>query len=488
MCLGHRSLHCGNFSNVTVHWAHSDKRFIFYTFATVTFFFTIFQKLNPSPERQKNIGAVDIGSAVSKMNNNSTKVNTTQPTDRVDEGSLQLPGVTYSIVVFGFCANSFICFAFGYYRRIRTVHNYFVFNLAISDLISMLSLCLFLALPAMRKTMSDENREILEMALLMFEVFCGSASIANLTVISYDRYYSVTKPLHYTANITHRKALLFIVCIWGYALTVALLQLLYLVPDVFKYGYTPFLALFNSVIPLAVTMYCYITIFIIASSHLRNNPHRNRDPSAPANILTKNLKIAFHILVLVAPLLVCWSSYFAIGVVEMYCVKCIPLTPLGNWLVSMMVHILGAVDPVIYIFLTKDLRKIIFSFFKPGNRPYSVSETFHLSTTRSTNAHASPGSGSETRIVDKDQMASSYRRYWKCVRQVLRRWKRDLQHYDKRDSIQSETLLGDAGRRLVKRKQKQNRPRREYWKTKYILWNFVFKKNKRNTRDYSKIH
>ena len=343
--------------------------------------------------------------------NNSTKTNTSQPNNREYEGSLHLPSATYLIVVLGFCANSFICFAFGYYRRIRTVHNYFVFNLAISDLMATVSLCLVLAFKAMLKTMPDEKGKILEMALIMFETFCGSASILNLTVISYDRYYSVTKPLHYTAVITHRLAVLFIVCIWGYALVVALLQLLHFVPDVFKYGYTPFLALSNSAIPLAVTLYCYIIIFIIASSHLRNNPHRSQDPSAPVNTLTKNLKISFHILVLVAPLLVCWSSYYAISVVEVYCVDCIHLTPFEDWFVSMMAHIMAAVDPLIYIFLTKDFRKIIFSFFKPGNRPYSVSETFHLSTTRSTNAHASPGTGSETRIVDEDQMASSYRRY-----------------------------------------------------------------------------
>lgn len=329
--------------------------------------------------------------------NNLTE-NTTQPNDRSDDGSLQLPGATYLIVVLAFCVNSFICFAFCYYRRIRTERNYFVFSLAISDLLSIVSLCLFLALPAMEKTMSDENGAILQVALIMFETFCGSASIANLTVISYDRYYSVTKPLHYTANITHRKALLFIVCIWGYALVVALLQLLSFVPDVYKFGYTPFLALFNSVIPLAVTLNCYISIFFIASSHLRNNPHRSQDPSAPANILTKNIKISFHILVLVVPLLVCWSSYYAISVVEVYCSDCIHLTPFENWLVSMMAHIMAVVDPLIYIFLTKDFRKIIFSFYKPGNRPYSVSETFHLSTTRPTNPRASPGTGSEISV------------------------------------------------------------------------------------------
>ena len=340
---------------------------------------------------------------------NLTQKNTSLPNNNLREESLVLNIATYLVVVLGFCANSFICFAFGYYRRIRTVHNYFVFNLAISDILLVFLLCLVIAFPAMQKTMSDENAKILEMALIMFEVFCGSASIANLTVISYDRYYSVTKPLHYTANITHRKAVVFIVCIWIYALDVALLQLLFFVPDVFKYGYTPFLALFNSVIPLAVTLYCYISIFIIASSHLRHNPHRSQDPSAPANILTKNLKISFHILVLVAPLLICWSSYYAISVIEVY--RTISLTEFEDWLLSMMSHILAAIDPLIYIFLTKDFRKIIFSYFKRGNGPYSVSETFHLSTTRSTNAQASPGTGSETRIVDDDQMVSSYRRY-----------------------------------------------------------------------------
>ena len=401
-CRSHRSPHSGNFSNVTSTEHTATKGSSSTHTTTVTFSFKLF-KSETLLRKTKNIGVVGIDSAVSEMNN-LTKMNTTsKPNDREDEGPLQLLGVTYSIVVLGFCANSFICFAFGFYRRIRTVHNYFVFNMAISDLISIVSLCLYLAFQAKLKTMSEENGKILEMALIMFEVFCGSASIANLTVISYDRYYSVTKPLHYTANITHRKAVLFIACIWGYALTVALLQLLYFVPDVFTYGYTPFLALFNLVIPLAVTIYCYITIFIIASRHLRNNPHRSQDPSAPAHILTKNLKISFHILVLVAPLLIFWSSYYAIAVVEVYCLNCISLTPFESWLISMMVHILGAVDPLIYIFLTKDFRKIVFSFFKPGNHPYSVSETFHLSSTRTANAHASPGTGSETRIVGEDE-------------------------------------------------------------------------------------
>lgn len=347
------------------------------------------------------------------MMNNSSEPNTTLPNDNnFQESPLELDIATYIVVVLGFCVNFFICFAFAYYRRIRTVHNYFVLNLAISDMMLIVSLCLwFIAWPAIEKTLSEGDAENLGQALIMFELFCGSASIANLTVISYDRYYSVTKPLHYTANITHRKAVLFIVCIWSYALPVALLQLLWLLPnkDYFIYGYIPFLGLFNSVIPLVITLFCYITIFVIASSHLRNNPHRSQEPNAPTNILTKNLKISFHILVLVAPLVVFWSSYYAITVIEAYCANCISLTIFEDWLISMMPHILATIDPIIYIFLTKDFRKIIFGCFKSGNRPFSVSETFHLST-KSTNSQALPATGPDTtRIIDEDQMALSYR-------------------------------------------------------------------------------
>lgn len=416
-------LQCGKFFSMTgVHWTYGDKRFYLYLqhlqhcrfkFSKVKLFFA-------KDNQYRHCQFLPAGATVSKMNN-LTEENTTLPNNNnvlEEKKPLALTIATYTVVVLGFCANSFICFAFACYRRIRTVHNYFVLNLAISDLLLIVSLCLFLALPAMEKTLSEEEGVNLGEALIIFEVFCASASIANLTIISYDRYYSVTKPLHYTANITRRKAVLFIVCIWGYALIVALLQLLYFLPnkDYFNYGYIPFLGLFNSVLPLAITLYCYITIFIIASSHLRNNPHRSQDPNAPTNILTKNLKISFHILVLVAPLLVCWSSYYAITVIEVYCKGCIHLTAFEDWVISMMSHILAAIDPIIYIFLTKDFRKILFGCFKSGNRPYSVSETFHLSTTKSTNSHALPATGSETRIIDEDQMASSYRRSWKCCR------------------------------------------------------------------------
>ena len=347
--------------------------------------------------------------------NNSTGKNTSLGNDSETGSETTLPlgftVVQYMVIVLGCCANSFICFSFAYYRRIRTVNNYFVFNLAVSDMLLIVSLCLAIAVSALVKNLSEGDVQV----LICFETFCSSASVASVTVISYDRYYSVTKPLHYTGNITHKKAIIFIACIWMYATVVGLLQILYSLPnrDYFTYGYIPLLGLFNSVLPLIIMLYCYITIFIIASRHLRHNPHRGQDPNSPANVLIKNLKIAFHILVLVAPLLLFWSTYFAITVTEVYCNGCIPFNEFQEWLISMMPHILAAVDPIIYIFLTKDFRKIVCGWFKLyRSHPLSVSETFHLSTTKSTNPQALPTAGSERLVNDiGDSMVGSYRHY-----------------------------------------------------------------------------
>lgn len=311
----------------------------------------------------------------------------------------------YIIIILGFCANSFICFAFSYYRRIRTVNNYFVLNLAITDMLLIFLLGLWIAVPSILKTLTDEQGSKFVLFITTFETFCSSASIATLTVLSYDRFSSVTKPLHYTANITGRKAVVFIVFIWLYATVMALLGLTTELPTqkFYDYGYLPLLVLCNVMIPLAITLYCYITIFVIASRHLRHNPHgRNQDVSSPANVLAKNLKIAMHILVLVAPLSLCWSTYYTISVIDNYCYDCIfcCISTLQDWIISNMTHILGTVDPIIYILLTKDLRKIIFGWFACHNRRLFVSETFHLSATRATTSQGSPSSPTGRRLVE----------------------------------------------------------------------------------------
>ena len=321
-------------------------------------------------------------------------------------GSWEYPIPEYIIIVMGFIANFAICFVFACYQRIRTVNNFFVFNLAISDMLLIFQLCLYKALPRIEETLTTQKQRLyLNVFMRILETFCGTASIATLTVISYDRHYSVTKPLYYTANTTPEKAVLFIVGIWIHSAVIALLRLVGRLPnkDVFKYGYFPLLTLCNAVIPFSITVYCYTTIFRIASRHLRHNPHQNQGANSSANILTKNLKIAIHVLVLVAPPVVYWSAYYSVSIIDLYCGKDCSIAGdscVANWFISMTSSILATIDPIIYIFLTKDFRKIIFSWFRCRNEQHFISETIHLSTTRAPNSQTSPTSPSRRRFPE----------------------------------------------------------------------------------------
>lgn len=164
-------------------------------------------------------------------------------------------------------------------------------------------------------------------------------------------------------------------------------------------------------IPLYVILYCYMNIFIIASRHLRHNPHRGQDQNGEASVFTKNLKIAFHILVLVAPVLLFWSTFSAVTIIEVHCQDCIPSHSFLSTIMSMTPNVIASVDPIIYIFLTKDFREIICGWFKlHRSHPFSVSETFHLSTTKSTNPQVLPAA---KRLVSEsgDSLEGSYRLY-----------------------------------------------------------------------------
>ncbi|XP_012532915.1 histamine H2 receptor isoform X1 [Monomorium pharaonis] len=97
-------------------------------------------------------------------------------------------------------------------RRLRNVvSNYFILNLAVSDLMVGVTLPYHLAFYV--DSTLHQNKSVCISRFVMFSLACGG-SIYNLIVIAIDRYVAIVHPLSYNVYATKRRVLLIIVIAW----------------------------------------------------------------------------------------------------------------------------------------------------------------------------------------------------------------------------------------------------------------------------------
>ncbi|CAD6198379.1 unnamed protein product [Caenorhabditis auriculariae] len=106
--------------------------------------------------------------------------------------------------------NLMVMVSFKIDKQLQTISNYFLFSLAVADItIGVISIPMFTYYTAMNTwgigyTMCQ--------FWLCIDYLMSNASVLNLLLISFDRYFSVTRPLSYRPRRTTKKALTMIAC------------------------------------------------------------------------------------------------------------------------------------------------------------------------------------------------------------------------------------------------------------------------------------
>ncbi|XP_077571425.1 melanopsin-A-like isoform X1 [Stigmatopora nigra] len=235
----------------------------------------------------------------------------------------------------GVAGNALVMFAFYSNKKLRSLPNYFIMNLAVSDF-----LMAFTQSPIFFINCLYKEWVFGEMGCKMY-AFCGAlfgiASMINLLAISIDRYLVITKPLQAIHWSSKRRTTLAIVSVWLYSLAWSLAPLVgwssyipeglmtsctwdYVTYTTANRSYTMMLCCFVFFIPLLIIFYCYLFMFLAVRKTSREVERLGTQVRKSTLIHQKSIrsewklaKIAFVVIVVYV---LSWSPYACVTLIS----------------------------------------------------------------------------------------------------------------------------------------------------------------------------
>lgn len=174
------------------------------------------------------------------------------------------------------CGNSLVIAAFirDPFRQLRTLNNYFVISLAVSDLL-MGAVAETLLIGSYWKRHND-----VFFVHYLFAIISGISSLLNLSALSVFRYFAVKRPLSYQVILTRKRILLSIAIIWLFAIHFIVLP----VADWRSASYQLYLYGLGCIAPTCVILVCYHGIF----TGIRNHTKTLHKMTSKTNLVLKH--------------------------------------------------------------------------------------------------------------------------------------------------------------------------------------------------------
>ncbi|GFS58663.1 alpha-2A adrenergic receptor [Trichonephila inaurata madagascariensis] len=193
--------------------------------------------------------------------------------------------------------NMLVCIAIATEKALKTVQNWFIASLAVSDfLVGLIIMPFSLAKEVMGYWIFGRIWCEIHSAL---DVFLCTASINSLCLISLDRYWSVTHAVEYLRKRTPRRSIAMICGVWVLSAIISLPPLVgwkkpekpsnypecLLSDDV---GYVLYSAFGSFYVPAFVMVFVYCRIFVAARSRARRHLKKKQKAQSAATELTND--------------------------------------------------------------------------------------------------------------------------------------------------------------------------------------------------------
>ncbi|XP_034254700.1 prolactin-releasing peptide receptor-like [Thrips palmi] len=270
-----------------------------------------------------------------------------------------------TIFVLGVFGNVLVCYVVGRNRAMQTVTNFFITNLALSDIL----LCI-LAVP-FTPLYSFVGRWVFGQVMCHLVTYAQGTSVyistLTLTSIAIDRYFVIIYP--FQPRMKQSTCLFIILGIWTFSLVVTVPYGLYMSfndtyceeawpSENFRQIYSGVTTVLQFLVPLVVIAFAYICVSVRLSDHARLKPGCKSSRKEEADRERKRRTNRM----LIAMVTVFGMSWMPLNVINL--INDIHMS-IGNWryynLVFFMVHALAmsstCYNPFLYAWLNDNFRK-----------------------------------------------------------------------------------------------------------------------------------
>ncbi|XP_062859388.1 somatostatin receptor type 2 isoform X2 [Trichomycterus rosablanca] len=279
--------------------------------------------------------------------------------------SVVITFVYFVVCAVGLCGNALVIYVILRYAKMKTVTNIYILNLAVADVLCMLSLpFIAIQLALLRWPFGAAVCRV----VLTMDSLNQFTSIFFLTVMSIDRYLAVVHPIKSTKWRKPRVAKTISLAMWGVSLLVNLPIMIFsglnankneartctmLWPEPQSTYYTAFIFytfLLGFFLPLIVICMCYLLIVIeVRSSGARVSSSKRR---------RSERKVTRMVSVVVAAFVLCWLPFYVFNVASVTSVL-VPTPVLKSTFdfVVVLGYANSCANPVLYAFLSDNFKK-----------------------------------------------------------------------------------------------------------------------------------
>ncbi|KAM4716244.1 somatostatin receptor type 2-like [Anableps anableps] len=275
--------------------------------------------------------------------------------------SVVLTFINFMVCAVGLCGNTLVIYVILRYAKMKTVTNIYILNLAVADVLCMMSLpFIALQLALVRWPFGEPLCRV----IMTVDSLNQFTSIFCLMVMSIDRYLAVVHPIRSTKWRKPRIAKLINVTVWGVSLIVNLPTMIFsglnkvpvcgiVWPEPQDLYYKIFIFYTFSIgffMPLTVICLCYLLIIIkVKSSGMRVCSSKRK---------RSERKVTRMVSIVVAVFVLCWLPFYIFNVTSVTG-SIMPTSAVKTSFdfVVALAYANSCANPILYAFLSDNFKK-----------------------------------------------------------------------------------------------------------------------------------